>query len=841
MPAGFTNASGTDWTFNAGTSNATQTVARPSSSTTDDIVVVLRHHSAGSAAISSGTVDANLTTGLYLATGSTSQHAQYRRITSSSDQSSGWGWSSSGSSWAHAAVRITGCETSGNPFTPGTLNGGSNAGEGVLGWGTSITLVVGDGAANDLGAIFVVSTAAVSSVSAGWTATQLGSTQRYITVITRAYTGTVTADSCVVSFGTNAAALTRHGVFQGIAGTPATATPAAVTATASVPSATVTTSSPNVTVTPAAVTATATARAATVDAASLYRVTVAGDSITEGTQVGVGNRWMDLLFGSQGSITNGVWWNGAGSGVPFPGKRIYSATYQGDSVIETTNRAYNNAKTDVTADGEGRTTDLLILCFGANDQLDSLPGGITKADDSNPAHSMQWFEDNVVQLGNGGIQSGTTGANPSNVNNLPKARYVLLVGQWEWRSGGPTLNGVGTNAAVLSRLAAARTRIAALSHVDWCGLVTVGSDADQALQADGSAPGVDTATAPNGGYGLGGSDYIHPSVSGQAVVMAPTVRAGINQLLEFLDPDATVTPAAVTATASIPAPTVSAQRSATATPSAVTATAAVPAPTVSAAARPTPPATTATVAVPTPTVLAGGSTTATPSAVTATAAVPAPGVAGHANRQAPPVTATAAVPTPTVLAGGSTTVTPAAVAATAAVPAPIVTASRSATVVASVVAGTAAVPSATVSTQGSATAAPAAVTSTAAVPAVTVTASSSVTVAAAAVAATATVHAVTVAADGNTTVTAVAVTATVAVPTPTVLAGGAATATPAAVAAVAAVPAPTVITQRHALVAPAPVNATVTVGQVLAVVAVIAQRPRSTRVQRRVTIHKDYR
>ncbi len=795
MPAGFTNASGTDWTFNAGTSNATQTVTRPSSSTTNDIVVVLRHHSAGTVAISSGTVDANLTTGLYLATGSTSQHAQYRRITSSSDQSSGWGWSSSGSSWAHAAVRITGCETSGNPFTPGTLNGGSNAGEGVLGWGTSITLVVGNGAADDLGAIFVISTAAVSSVSAGWTATQLGSTQRYITVITRAYTGTVTADSCVVSFGTNAAALTRHGVFQGTAGTPATATPAAVTATASVPSATVTTSSPNVTVTPAAVTATATARAATVDAASLYRVTVVGDSITEGTQVGVGNRWMDLLFGSQGSITNGVWWNGAGSGVPFPGKRIYSATYQGDSVIETTNRAYTNAKTDVTADSKGRTTDLLILCFGANDELDSLPGGITKADDSNPAHSMQWFEDNVVQLGNGGIQSGTTGANPSNVNNLPKARYVLLVGQWEWRAGGPTLNGVCTNAAVLSRLAAARTRIAALSHVDWCGLVTVGSDADQALQADGSAPGVDTATAPNGGYGIGGSDYVHPSVSGQAVVMAPTVRAGINQLLEFLDPDATVTPAAVTATAAIPAPTVSTQRSAT----------------------------------------------TTPSAVTATAAVPAPGVAGHANRQAPPVTATAAIPAPTVTAGGSTTVTPAAVTATAAVPAPTVTASRSATVAASVVAATAAVPSATVSTQGSATAAPAAVTSTAAVPAVTVTASSSVTVATAPVAATATVHAVTVAADGNTTVTAVAVTATVAVPTPAVLAGGSTTVTPAAVAAVAAVPAPTVITQRHALVAAPPVNATVTVGQVLAVVAVIAQRPRSTRVQRRVTIHKDYR
>ena len=556
MPAAFTNSATTDWTFGGGSSNGTQTVARPSSSTTNDVVVVLRHHAAVSAALSSGSVDGNLTTNLYIATGSTSQHAQYRRITSGSDQSSGWGWSTSGGSWCHAAVRITGCVTSGNPFTAGTVNGGSSAGEGILGNGTSITLTVGDGDNGHLGAIFVISTAAVSSVSAGWTAVQLGSTQRYITVVTRAYSGTVTADACTVSFASNAAALTRHGVFQGTAGTPATVTPATVTATATVPAPTVVT--PDATVTPATVTATASVPAPVVDAANLYRITVVGDSITEGTQVGVGNRWMDLLFGSQGSITNGVWWNGAGSGVPFPGKRIYSATYQGDSVIETTNRAYTNAKTDVTADGEGRTTDLLILCFGANDQLDSLPGGITKADDSNPAHSMQWWEDNVVQLANGGIQSGTVGANPGNVNNLPKPRYVLLVGQWEWRSGGPTLNGVGTNAAILTRLAAAQTRIEALSHIDWCGVVSFGTDADRGLKADNSGYGTDTATAPNGGDGIGGSDYVHPSVAGQANVVAPTIRAGLNDLLDFLVPPTVVSPSTVSASATVPAPTVSA-------------------------------------------------------------------------------------------------------------------------------------------------------------------------------------------------------------------------------------------------------------------------------------------
>ncbi len=65
-------------------------------------------------------------------------------------------------------------------------------------------------------------------------------------------------------------------------------------------------------------------------------------------------------------------------------------------------------------------------------------------------------------------------------------------------------------------------------------------------------------TAPNGGDGIGGSDYVHPSVAGQANVVAPTIRAGLNDLLDFLVPPTVVSPSTVSASATVPAPTVSA-------------------------------------------------------------------------------------------------------------------------------------------------------------------------------------------------------------------------------------------------------------------------------------------
>ena len=66
---------------------------------------------------------------------------------------------------------------------------------------------------------------------------------------------------------------------------------------------------------------------------------------------------------------------------------------------------------------------------------------------------------------------------------------------------------------------------------------------------------------PNGwqaGDGIGGSDYVHPSVAGQANVVAPTIRAGLNDLLDFLVPPTVVSPSTVSASATVPAPTVSA-------------------------------------------------------------------------------------------------------------------------------------------------------------------------------------------------------------------------------------------------------------------------------------------
>lgn len=493
-----------------GTSNGSHTLAKPSSSTTDDIIILMRHHSAGSVGFSSGSTDGTLGS-TYLATGSTSSMVSYRRMTSASDQSSGWAWSSSGSSWTHAAIRFTGCDTSGNPFVGGTNNGGSTAGDFIMGSGTSITLTVGNGDVGDMGVVFCTSTASVSSVTSGWTAVSLGTTQRHTTLIYKSYSSVVTGDTCTVTFSATASALGRHGILN------------------------VLPSSPNATVTPSAVAATVAFPTPAITSSGFYRVTVVGDSLTEGTQVGVGNRWVDLLFGSQGTITNGVWWDGASSGVPFPNKRIYSATYQGDSVIETTNRAYTNAKTDMSTDALGRATDLMIIMFGANDELDAIPGGITQATNntsSSSTDSMQWFEDNIVQLANGGIQSGTVGANPGNVNNLPKPKFVLVVGEWAWRSDSIPTAGVAGNPSnhswLLSRLQDGVTAISALPHVQWAGYVDMATHASLGKKADNSGYGTNTAQCPTGGYGY---DGVHASVSGQANVYAPAIRYGIEKML----------------------------------------------------------------------------------------------------------------------------------------------------------------------------------------------------------------------------------------------------------------------------------------------------------------------
>lgn len=103
--------------------------------------------------------------------------------------------------------------------------------------------------------------------------------------------------------------------------------------------------------------------------------------------------------------------------------------------------------------------------------------------------------------------------------------------------------------------------------------------------------------------------------------------------------DASAPLTTVTATTSVPSPSVSAGSSAV--PATVTATTAVPAPSMSAGASATPATVTATVTVPTPAVTTDTATTVTPTTVTAVTTVPAPAVAASASVQ--PATVTAAV------------------------------------------------------------------------------------------------------------------------------------------------------------------------------------------------------
>lgn len=409
MPVAFNNVATTDFTFEGGVTNGAKVLARPSSCTTNDFVILARHHASSNVTFSSGGTDGALGGSAYLASGSTASMLDRRRVTSPSDQTAGWTWTSSGASWCHAAIRLTGVDTAAsNPFTPGLNVGGLVAGDIRSANAASITATTGDGAANNMGVVVLVSTQPVSSVSSGWTAVELGSTQRYITFIHKAYTSTVTADAVTITFASNATFMGRHGVITGTTGAvDATVFGSAVFGSAVLKAPTVITESPNVAVGASSVGAVASVGVPQVSGGGLRRITVVGDSITDGNQIGVDNRWMSLLFGSQGTLNRAVWWEGASSGVPFPGKRIYSAAYQGDSVIETTNRVYSDAKTDVAPDAQGRTTDLMIIMLGANDELDNLPGGLTQSSNNtstSPTDSLQWFENNVVQLANGGIQ-----------------------------------------------------------------------------------------------------------------------------------------------------------------------------------------------------------------------------------------------------------------------------------------------------------------------------------------------------------------------------------------------------------------------------------------------------
>ncbi|MBX7159339.1 MAG: hypothetical protein K1X95_03530 [Acidimicrobiia bacterium] len=129
--------------------------------------------------------------------------------------------------------------------------------------------------------------------------------------------------------------------------------------------------------------------------------------------------------------------------------------------------------------------------------------------------------------------------------------------------------------------------------------------------------------------------------------------------------------------------------STTVTPSAVTASTSVPAPAVTVSGTVTPSAVTVSVSVLSPAVQTGTSSTATPSAVTASTSVLSPAITASSTATPSAVTASTSVPAVTV--DTATTIVPSAVTASTSVPASTITASG--TVTPSVVSATTSVPS----------------------------------------------------------------------------------------------------------------------------------------------------
>lgn len=181
------------------------------------------------------------------------------------------------------------------------------------------------------------------------------------------------------------------------------------------------------------------------------------------------------------------------------------------------------------------------------------------------------------------------------------------------------------------------------------------------------------------------------AVTGSAVVPAPTITAQTNR---------TPTPSAVAGSAVVPAPTVSAQSNATISAGTVAGAATLPTATIAAQsnATATPAALAGAATVPAPAVSTGGNATAAPGVVSATVVIPTPAVTAQSNATATPsaVTGSATVPTPTVSAQSNANATPSVVSATVVIPTPVVTAILHATIAAAVLARSVVIPTPTV-------------------------------------------------------------------------------------------------------------------------------------------------
>lgn len=431
-------------------------VTAPAATEVGDFVAIMRHHSAGFIS-TLGDGDPPINIGSYgLIGNNTNSCIQFVTRRAASDLN--WSWSvNGGTSRAWACLRFTGVDES-EPLRDYAANfGGSTTGD-VLGFASSATITGLDCAVDGCMAVVLIQTegATVSTSSTGWDVHLLcgpgaGSLNRRLYCAFKTFPAAgSSSESVTLSLSANTRFAGRAFVLN-----------------------------PR--------------RAPVPNLVPIERIAVCGDSITAGPHVGVSRRWVDKVLGTcPGTTTDGntAWFNGWFNGTEI---RAWCFAQSGANALEfVANYDVSSSKSD----GGAVTPDVLVLNFGANDELD----GRTPAQ----------FSADLVALADG---AG---------GELPKCPFVLVVGQWAWSGygGGGQPSGSVDHAEFLAAAADAVEQILELDHVQRALIVTCAAD-----PVNGGGTNSAVCESPFA------HDHIHPNELGQREVWAPMIRFGLQQLL----------------------------------------------------------------------------------------------------------------------------------------------------------------------------------------------------------------------------------------------------------------------------------------------------------------------
>jgi hypothetical protein len=262
----------------------------------------------------------------------------------------------------------------------------------------------------------------------------------------------------------------------------------------------------------------------------------------------------------------------------------------------------------------------------------------------------------------------------------------------------------GANQSAITGTAVSTASVPVFSYGYPIPVITNAAASDATIE-----PAVITATTSMPAPTVTAGSSVSPAVISAAVSMpAPSVVA-----------ETTVSPEVIAASVSMPAPTLQAGQ--TASPAAISCTVTMPAATPSAGQTVTPAVVSATVSMPVPTVTAGAAVS--PSAIAVAVSMPAPDVVAVTSVSPDVIAVATAIPAPSLQTGS--TVTPIVIAVATSMPTPTIQAGGSAQISAEVIAVAVTMPAATPS--GGATVAPAAISATVSLPAPSLTTGSTVT------------------------------------------------------------------------------------------------------------------